>query len=264
MKRATLLLATALLGVGSTGCHSSCRDQNDLNVFWNTFTDASGATFACTDPRSGVASLQVFVDGTPAILDASNRPQNVPCVPFPGQSSTQGITLQDFAPGTYNIEVQAYDASGNLLFDDQAPVTVTSRCGGTDFNAQMVAQGADMTVAFTLPTTTCHPVTGASAFPTTFIWYELRDQTGAVFATASPTSDPQQIPCTSSNAIAFPAAPFQRYTLERIQEVEFDTNGSIIVWSFKCAATSFQHAAVNDGVTVSLTAQATGGTVTCF
>jgi hypothetical protein len=256
MKRAILLLATALLGVA--GCTSrTCTNELALNVFWPSFTDGAGNTFACTDPRSGVASIQVFIDG------AAQLNPEVPCVPFAGRP--QGITLLDFAPGTYQVELQAYDSNGNLLYDDQAAVPVRATCGGTDFNAQMTAVGADMTVAVNLPRAgQCATPSSQSAFQNTFLWYELRDQSGNVFATSSPTADPQQIPCTSSHAIVFPSAPFGRYTLTKIQEVEFDFNGSVVVWSFNCVSTAFQHAAANDGVTVTLAAQPTGGTTTCF
>jgi hypothetical protein len=257
MKRAILLLATALVGVA--GCTSRpCNSEFDLNVFWPRFTDAAGNTFACTDARSGVAGIQVFIDGNPQLLDNLNRPAPVACVPFPGRP--QGITLLAFAPGTYQVEVQAYDANGNLLYDDQAAVPIRATCGGTDFNANMVAVAADMTVAVNLPGGACATPTSQSAFSSTFLWYELRDQSGNVFATSSPTVDSQQIPCTSSHAILFSAAPFGRYTLTRIQEVELEFGGTFVVRSFNCAATSFQHAQLNDGVTVPLT----GGNVNCF
>jgi hypothetical protein len=149
MKRAILILATALLGT-TTACSShSCANENDLNVFWDSFTAADGTTFACTDPRSGVAGLQVFVGGVPQLLDRNGQPAPVPCVPFPAQSSAQGVTLADFAPGTYDVEVQAYDTAGNLLFDDQQSIAITRTCGGTELSAALVATTGSLTVATT-------------------------------------------------------------------------------------------------------------------
>lgn len=242
MKRAILLLATALLGVAGCTSHP-CDNRDDLIVDWSAFTDASGNTFACTDPRSGVASVQVFID------DVAQFPSPVACIPFPNQSPRPAVTLAAFTPGTYKVEVQAYDANGTLLYDDVANQTIAPTCGGTQFNARMTAVQGPLDLAYTLPVPQCPP--------NSFVWFSLTALSpGVQSLVIDGLHNPQGFPC--GNPYPLPIdAPFGTYRLDFIQVVQ--ASGAVFTAQYEnCAPGITVNHVQSDQIPVALSAATTG------
>lgn len=135
MRRAIPILAAAA-ALTAGGCTTSHCDPAVVNVYWETFTDSSGRPFNCSDPGSGVASVQVFVNGQAQFLSGSGAPQPIPCVPF--SNGTEGVGLVDFAPGTYTFDVQAYDLNGRLRYEDQQTLSIPGNACGQAFTVDTV------------------------------------------------------------------------------------------------------------------------------
>jgi hypothetical protein len=266
MSRAIPFVAAAV-ALAASGCTTSHCDPAVVNVYWETFTDAAGHPFNCSDLGSGVGGVQVFVNGQAQFLDPSGRAsQPIPCVPF--SNGTEGVGLVDFAPGTYTIDVQGYDTNGQVRWEDQQTLVIPGNtCGQTyTVDTNPTAIDGDLNVAYSF-TGNCRTPTAASSFPTTFIWYELLDQNGQLASAANRSLNSQAIPCSNgSRTFTIPALPFGTYTVSGVQEVELLTDGTFIVYRFNCVPVGpFSHLVSGDVVTVPpLADQQVGGTITCF
>lgn len=242
MRRAIPFLAAAA-ALTATGCTSSHCDPSDVNVYWESFTDVNGRTFTCAG--SDVVGVQVFVDGQAQLLNSSGQPQPVSCIPFPGQSSAAGVTLLAFTPGTYSIEVQAYDQTGNLKYLAQTSVVVPGNACGQVLTVDTVPTQVadDLTVAYS--------ITGGQACPAnSFVWYSLFDVTGnASFSAVDGQHSPQSVPCGS--VLTFPTALFGQYQLDFIQIVTPTGNPATPYAAVfqDCTPLAFNHSG-RDGTTV--------------
>jgi hypothetical protein len=242
MKRATLLLATAFLGM-TAGCSSrSCTDEGNVHLFWH-FRSASGPEITCG--QAGVANVQIFVDGVDngtfacLLQDRNGNP-------------VQGITLQGFASGSHSFELHGFDSGGRDIYQD-AFTSVTDRaCGGDLFDSTLTRTVGDLTVAFQLTSADGTLVESCAAGAPTFIWYVLRDQNGTEVSRVDQNNSPTAIPC-ASGGILFTDLPFAQYTVSAIAEVSI-TNlrppVTVVPLHATCTPQTFQHALPGETATV--------------
>ncbi len=252
MKRAIVLLSSAaFLGVG---CGHHC-DFRDVALYWH-FPNPNGSGEVTCD-QVGVAEIQITIDGTVAdvvqCLDASGSP-------------AIGDPLIDFLDTAYQFQIDALDANGTVLYSDAFSYTPVA-CGTNRYDSTLASQAGDMTIGYSFTdTATCTtPRSGASPFPTTYIWFEVTGPDGSqVYSAADRTSNATAIPCGAGGAtIVLPSAPFGTYTLTAIEEVEILANNVPIVYHYNCVPTSLPHFAPNDAFDVAMVPQQTGGTLNC-
>ncbi len=110
MIRPTVFL---IVVVALAACGPGLSAPADLSLLW-TFGGKSCAA-------AGVATVHVTIPG--------EVERNVPCV-FGG---VEGVKLTDFAPGSYFVALDAFDAAGNETYSDSANVIV--RSGSENVNA---------------------------------------------------------------------------------------------------------------------------------
>jgi hypothetical protein len=246
MKRAILILATALLAT-STACSSrSCDGVGDVNLFWN-FQDARGAPLTCA--QAGVAQMNIIADGVDngtfaCVLTARDG------------SPVQGITLQGFNPASHAFELHALDASGRETYTDAFTVPTGRVCGGDTADRVLTRTVGDLTVAFQLTNSNGSAGEGCSAGAPTFIWYVLRDQNGQEVSRVDQNNSPTAIPCTAGG-IFFQDLPFQQYTVAAIAEVTITGLGppvTVVPRHATCDLQTFQHAAPGETATVNVPA----------
>jgi hypothetical protein len=187
MRRTLLLLAAASLA-GSACTTRDCPPEG-VNVYWPQFTTSTGAAVSCS--AAGVAGVQVYVDGVPQFQ------QPVPCsLPALGGGFVDGTGLAEFAPGTYTIAVQGFDASGRLRYEDQRQVSVGNACGAfTDVDTFPVATTGTLTMSVSFAGQRTCSAAGVQNF-----FVELIDDAGQ----AVPISNQGFIPCVDA-APALPA-----------------------------------------------------------
>jgi hypothetical protein len=253
MKQASALLALVVTGSLSAGC-GTC-DPAETVIDW-TFTDAAGqTTTSCA--AAGVATFRIFVNGHPQL----DPRQDLPCADYATGAIIPAETNRD------QIQIEAYDASGNLLYTSNDTVASRNGCGLTAYHANLQAQFGDLTLVYALQGGACTTPTAQSSSRNTYIWFELLDANGNVFSVVDRTHDQTAIPCgASSNTIVIPSVPFGNYRLNGIQEVEIRADTSFIVYQYNCVPTVlFQHTQPNDVITApAMVSQPPGGTTTCF
>ena len=143
MRRAILLLAT--FGLALSGCRSRCDNGGTLTLFWQNpqggFTDASGQLLSCD--QAGVSTVDVSVNGTLA--------GHFPC----HGPSSDGITLTGFFDNeTVSVQLDAFDASNNLLYQDVRS-TSTASCGNATLDVTLAAVQAPFRISYALPGGIC-------------------------------------------------------------------------------------------------------------
>lgn len=202
MKQVTALSVLLLMGSLSAGC-GKC-DPPETAIYW-TFTDAANrSTTSCL--AAGVSALRLFVNGN-AQFDVNGN-QDLQCAAYDryGGAVISGQTANDL------IQVEAYDAQGNLLYLARSTVSIAS-CGLTTYNANLTAQAGSLTVN----------LTGFSQCPINgYVWYSLTDVTDPAHPTTYSIVDGRQnttsVPCAPS--VAFDVLPFGTYQLDWIQVVQ--------------------------------------------
>jgi hypothetical protein len=219
MTRVSLLLPLAAL---AAGCYSSnpCYAPF-LNVYWTPGAAPNGGfqvpglvaagfpqQLGCTD--AGVDSVQVFVGG---II--------VPCTGGGGfcvdsstwLCSTGGVSVPLDIGGTYDVQVDAYDANANLKYSSGVVLAGASDCG--DSAVGVFPQGRpgtlDIDYAFVPP---------ANCQAGSTIDWDLRSGLSAPFDTGSiacGTTNPFRV----NGGVSLPAGV---YTLDSIAEVAGGTS----------------------------------------
>jgi hypothetical protein len=246
MKRAILILATALLGT-TTACSShSCDGVGDVNLFWN-FQDARGAPLSCS--QAGVAQMNVIVDGVDNGTFACTLTAR-------DGSPVQGITLQGFNPASHSFELHALDASGRETYTDAFALPTDRTCNGNTVDRVLTRTVGDLTVAFRLTNANGTATEGCSSGAPTFIWYVLLDQNGQEVSSVDQNNSPTAIPCTAGG-VFFQDLPFQQYTLAAIAEVNITSLGppvTVVPLHATCTPQTFQHALPGETATVSVPA----------
>jgi hypothetical protein len=203
MRRALLLLAAASLA--GSACTTRDCPQEGVNVYWPQFTTSTGAAVSCS--AAGVTGVQVLVN------DVAQFAQLVPCsLPAQGGGFVDGTGLADFAPGTYKISVQGFDANGRLKYQDDRQVSVGNACGAfTDVDTFPVALTGTLTMSVSFAGQRSCAAAGVQNF-----FVELVDDAGQ----AVPVSNQGFIPCVD----ALPALPaFQIFDLEFGRSYTFRT-----------------------------------------
>ena len=208
MKQVTALFALLVTTSLATGCNNC--DPAGTAIYW-TFTDASNhTTTSCS--AAGVATLRIFVNGNAQTDDLGH--QDLQCA---GAYDNAGGAVVAVYSANDQIQVEAYDAQGNLLYlsTDFVP---TSSCGLKSFNANLTAQQGTLTVN----------LTGFAQCPlTSYVWYSLTDVTDPTNPTSYSIVDglhqnATAVPC--AGAIAFDVVPFGNYRLDWIQIVQPTSN----------------------------------------
>ncbi len=222
---------------------STCAPPDTI-VYW-TFTDASGgSTTDCA--AAGVSTIRIFVNDQ-AQTDQNGSP-DLPCADF---RASGGALFPTPVTGSANLQVEAYDANGDLRYL-AGPVTVNlGGCGDTVVDANLSAQQGTLTIN----------LTGFTQCPSPgYIWYSLTDVTNPqqplLYSAVDGLSSPTAVPC--SGAIALDNVPMGKYRLDWIQVVAPTANPQVpftAVWQ-NCVPTAFTHSA-NDTTTVNLTAATT-------
>jgi hypothetical protein len=238
MRRAVLMLAT--FGLALTGCYSrhydqpaACAPVGTLTVYWQVpqggFVSPAGALQACD--AAGVAYVDVSVNG----VSTGKHPCHGP--------RADGIQLTGFTDETVKVQADAYDAQGNLLFQDVRNVT-TAYCYDTTVDVQLAAVAAPLLVSYALPVPTCPA--------NSFVWLSLVDVTGNVqYDLVDLNNTPNDLPCGVQNPIVYPKALYGQYRLDFMQVVQW--NGSSYESRYQyCAPTTFNHVAPNDQLSVTL------------
>ncbi len=202
MKQATALFAL-LVGTSLTAGCGHC-DPPETAVYW-TFTDASNRTTASCS-QAGVATLRIFVNDNPQ-YDVNGR-QDLRCADY---DAAGGAVVAAYTPKDV-IQVEAYDASGNLLYLSQ-DTFATNSCGLKSYDANLTAQAGQINVS----------LTGFAQCPlNAYVWYSLTDVTD----TANPVSfivdglhqNATSVPCAGS--IPLGSFLFGTYRLDWIQIVQ--------------------------------------------
>lgn len=227
MRRALLLLCT--LGLALSGCRSRCDNGGTLTLFWQNpqggFTDASGQLLSCD--QAGVSTLDVSVNGT-----------FLGTFPCHGPSS-DGILLTGFFNQTVTVQLDAFDASNNLLYQDVRS-TSTAACGNVSLDVTLAAVQAPFQISYALPG-------GIACPPSSFVWLSLVDVTGNVqFDLVDANNSPTAIPC--GTVLTYDKALFGQYRLDFIQVVQstgVPATPFVSLYQF-CSPLNFNHQAAND------------------
>ena len=226
MRRALLLLST--FGLALSGCGSHC-DNGTLTLFWQKpqggFTTATGQLLSCDE--AGVSTVDVSVNGSLA--------GHFPC----HGPSSDGITLTGFFNETVSVQVDAFDASHNLLYQDVRS-TSTARCGNVALDVTLAAVQAPFQISYALPG-------GIACPPNSFVWLSLVDVTGNVqFDLVDANNTPRALPC--GTVLTYDKALFGQYRLDFIQVVQSTgVPATPFVAAFEfCTPLNFDHQAAND------------------
>lgn len=228
MRRAILLLAT--FGLALSGCRSRCDNGGTLTVFWQNpqggFTTTTGQLLSCD--AAGVSTVDVSVNGSLA--------GHFPC----HGPSSDGITLTGFFNNeTVSVQVDAFDASNNLLYQDVRS-TSTAACGNVALDVTLAAVQAPFQISYALPG-------GIACPPSSFVWLSLVDVTGNVqLDLVDGSHSPTAIPC--STVLTYDKALFGQYRLDFIQVVQPTGNPLapfVAAYQF-CSPLTFDHQAAND------------------
>jgi hypothetical protein len=265
MTRAFLLLPLAAL---ASGCYSSnpCY-AGYLNVYWTPGPSpnagfevpglvAAGFPSELGCAAAGVSGVQVFVGGLIA-----------PCSGGAGfcvdantwLCSTGGVSVAIGSGGTYAVQVDAYDANGNLKYTSGPVAASASNCG--DSAVGIFSQGVDGTLdipyAFADGGNAC---AGASN-----LWFQVTSG-GAVYDFVDDTSpNPAAIACTDVLAnraigVLTPAGgsliPAGVYTRTRLEEVSQQVGGFVLQRT-NCAVETVVHAGNDAWPTAALSASST-------
>ncbi len=218
MKRAILLLTTALLG---TGCHSHSCNNGTLTVFW-TFSSASGGSLDCT--AAGVDTVDVAINGAPQGTFPCRGP------------NSDGITLLDFVSGTYDVQLDGFDSANHHIFQSTGNSVGVNGCQDNSVSIEAAPLTGDLTLTYEFtPTNQC-------TTPTSVVWYELVDASNNVVDVVDATHTPNAVPCGTNPVLA--GLPFGFYTVTRIQELD-PANGGAISHA-TCSPQQFFHAVAGE------------------
>lgn len=252
MTRAFLLLPLAAL---ASGCYSSsyspgpCYPGN-LNVYWTPGAApnagfrvpglvAAGFPSELGCAAAGVAGVQVFVGGTIAPCSGGGF-----CIDAnTWLCTTGGVSVAIPSGGTYDVQVDAYDANGNLKYSSGPVAAAASGCGDTSVGIfpQGVAGTLGIDYAFT---------DAASCQAGSQIVWDLRSGLSTAFDTGS-------IACGGTNPFLTnggAAVPAGVYTLVNVAEVVGTTS-----FHAYCNSTPVVHAGPE-----SLLVDMAPSTQTCF
>ncbi len=231
MKRATIgVLAAAL--VGATGCGSHCEN---MQLAW-TFTDASGNPISCE--QSGAAWILIFLDDQ-QLVDGYGNPLQLTCADGPV------VPIVGVGPNPVKLQLDAYDANKNLLYQYIASNVTARQCGNNVLQVDLTAVQAAMTIAYSINNT------GNACPQGSYVWYSLFDVTdNQLFSAVDGTHSPNSVPCGSE--LTFDGALYGTYRLDFIQIVAptQDPTQPWVSLFADCTAHAFTHAAPNDGYTV--------------
>jgi hypothetical protein len=230
MKRAIPLLAAAFLGL--TGCYTQCTDT-ELDVTW-AFTDASGTVLSC--PASGTATVRIFLDDL-QLTDRFGNPTDFTCADGPT------IPILGIPAGTHKLQLDAHDASGNLLYQYVNTNLPLLSCGVNPLSANLDAVQATMVVHYSIANAGNQCPSGS------FVWYSIFDVTdNRQFDLVDGTHSPTAVPC--GTVLTFDKALFGTYALDFIQIVVPTGNPSAPFGALyeSCTPQTFDHSAPNDGI----------------
>lgn len=233
MKRATLLLATALLGT-STAC-TSHRSPGDLTLFW-AFEDASSRSSGQPGDNPGCAVAGV--DSVDVTIDRST--QTFPCT----GPNAAGITLQTFAPGSYDFSIDGFRGNERVFTANGVAQVVSNANTLTDVVLQAVEpQGLEIfydNIAGVLQSSCFFNGQQVAG-----IWYRLEDRAGNVVSTtevplAGGGVGQQPVAC-DPRSFGFITQPllFDTYTMRYLQAVNAQNVAIAQVCSFALAHTGF-------------------------
>lgn len=233
MKRAIIgMLAAAL--VGAAGCGGHC-DNLQLSL---TFTDANGNPVDCQ--TSGTAYIDVFLNDQPAVeLTCADGP----FLPLPGVPR-----------GPLKIQLDAYDANQNLLYQFIADGVASRQCGNNVLPVDLKTVHGSLAVALTGLTLGC-PIPG-------YVWYALTDLTTnqqyVVDANSGANSTSISCAAAPTPVTLFDSLPFGPYRLDWIQVVTLDQTNHPVSDAENCSPQQFNHAG-DDVLTIPMTQPATTG-----
>lgn len=233
MRRVILILAAAVLGVG--GCRERHHDGCDFTTMELdlTFINAAGAAVSCAS--SGTAYYRVFIDGA-SVTDNAGNPIDYAC------ADGNVVDVVDVATGVpQSVQVDAYDVSGNLLYQFLQDNVTLQGCGVNVVAADLPWVRGAMSFGYSLPGGNQCPVGPVGSF----VWFSIFNVTdNVVFATVDGYNHPTDWPCGTQ--LTFPDAVFAEYRLDFI-EIVTPIGGSTYQVDFEdCTPRLFQHFAAND------------------
>lgn len=204
MRRSLLALALPLLA----GCPTSPGVESTLVVTWS-LRDINGAAVTCDSPGPVATTVRVIVNGALA---------TVPC--GAGQARFDGL-----GPGTYNVTVEALDATNQLQYRDWASTTIGQ---GVVAEVDTAPGRGSLRIAYGMsPLNQCNlPETAATESGA--MWYRLDDSVYGEWITideASSDASKQFYQCGNWGASPQQVEPmtlrlpFGIYTLKWIREV---------------------------------------------
>ncbi|MFL5261561.1 MAG: hypothetical protein ACJ79L_04020 [Anaeromyxobacteraceae bacterium] len=205
MKRAILLLATALLGT-STACTSHNNSPGNMTLFWE-FQDVFGRAAGQPGDNNGcgvasVDTVDVSVDG---------QTQNFDCA----GPNAAGITLQTFAPGDYSVTLIGRRGSEQVFRADATVRVLAGTDTATDVTLQAI--NPQSFVVF-------YNVNGAAQCNFFGLVYRLRDANGLIVSTTETTpgdaNTQSPIPCDPvSFGFTVPNLPLGNYHFDYLAGV---------------------------------------------
>jgi hypothetical protein len=235
MKRAILLLATALLGT-SAAC-TSHRSPGDLTLFW-AFQDASGQSSGQPGDNNGCGVAGV--DQIDVTIDRST--QTFPCT----GPNAAGITLQTFDPGSYDFTVDGFRGNERVFTGSGVAQVVSNANSATDVVLQPVnPQGFEIFYSVANFSGTTQTTCFFNGQQVAGIWYRLEDANGNVVSTtevALPGGGVGQQPVAcdpKSFGILTHPLPLGVYSLRYLQAVNGSNVAIAQVCSFGVAHTGF-------------------------
>jgi hypothetical protein len=240
MKRAITGMLLAAL-VGATGCGSGYCDN--LQLAWS-FTDANGNPISCES--SGTSAILVFLDDQ-QLVDAAGYPLQLTCADGPI------IPVMGVGPNPVKIQLDAYDANQNILYQFIANNVTTRQCGNSVLPVDLSNVHGALAVALTGLQLGC-PYPG-------YVWYTLTDLTTNQQYVVDGTSqfatsiDCQVAPTTVT---LFDSLPFGPYRLDWIEIVTKDAGNHLVLDAENCTPQQFDHRG-DDLLTIPMTQPATTG-----
>jgi hypothetical protein len=235
MKRAILLLATALLGT-STAC-TSHRSPGDLTLFW-AFQDASGRSSG--QPGDNAGCDVAGVDSVDITIDRST--QTFACT----GPNAAGITLQTFDPGSYDFIIDGFRGNERVFTANGVAQVVSNANTATDVVLQPVnPQGLEIFYSVANFAGTTQTTCFFNGQQVAGIWFRLEDANGTPVATtevplAGGGVGQQPIAC-DPNSFGFVTQPlpFGVYNLRYLQAVNAAGVAIAQVCSFGVSHTGF-------------------------
>lgn len=223
MNRLFVLLSAGLLGSGCIVSSDVC-DANTVWISWPSFVRATSTGYTTTTSCSGIAGIDVYVDG-------ASSPYSVACL-----DDYVAVVLDS---GSHWATVEAVDSQGYPILRDEVSFSVSDFCGDETVDTQP-GQGV---------VTVNYDFDGGSCFGSSYIWFNIHDDIANldIAGVNELSTNPAEYACNASYLDPPFALPAGDYTLDWMEEVYY-SSGAYHVSANHCSPTAFS---VDSGIDTS-------------